>query len=740
MDASGFAVGAVLLQKKTDGKRHPIGYYSATLNTAERNYDIYDLELLAIVKALRHWRPLLAGSPHKIKVFSDHMNLRYWREPQKISRRVAREVLELSEYDLEIHHIKGTANGRADALSRRPDYDHGEQDNENVTVLPDKIFIRTNNTHRTGMPNQSIATITVEEMRSTNHKDEQDEDIIKPWVDPHKLKKINGVWYKEGRRVITKGSEERKSIIAAHHDTPVHGHPGISKTGKIVERYYWWPTIRQDVLAYVRGCAECQRHKINNRPIRASLQPIYPKPEAMPFETIALDFITKLPVAQGYDSILTVTDHDCTKASVFIPCNEEIDAEETAALYIKHVFMRYGLPNKIISDRDPRFASKFTRELCKQLGIKQNISTAYHPRTDGQSERTNQWLEQYLRFWVNERQDNWNLYLPIAEFTHNNWPNEATGQSPFFLLMGHNPRADWNSTPSPMPQVALRLDQFKQAREHAQKQIIKAQKSWVSHKDTPKFQIGDRVWLEGRHLRTHQPSAKLAPKRHGPFQIVQVMSPVNYRLELPTKWSIHDVFHIDLLTPYRETSFHGPNFPRPPPELIDGEEEYEIEKILDQRQFGRTRRKQFLIKWKGYPDSESQWVNATDVHAPDALAEFKRTLNSTPSRIKTGHSLDEAHQFFLRRTMTTSPTATSTTSQTSYHLPTVTQPTYAEVAAAFRCIEPGDVIPETPDVCGHDAGGLEEDQSRSGGGSTYSRREPPCSTNAYQGSKRLRPQ
>jgi hypothetical protein len=124
VDASGYAVGAVLLQRKADGKLHPIEYFSATLNDAERNYDIYDLELLAIVKALDHWRPYLAGSPHKIKVFSDHMNLQYWRQPQKISRRVALEVLALSEYDIEIHHIKGKSNGRADAWSRRPDYNN----------------------------------------------------------------------------------------------------------------------------------------------------------------------------------------------------------------------------------------------------------------------------------------------------------------------------------------------------------------------------------------------------------------------------------------------------------------------------------------------------------------------------------------------------------------------------------------------------------------------------------------
>ena len=117
VDASGYAVGAVLLQRKEDGKLHPIGYFSSTLNKAERNYNIYDLELLAIVKALEHWRPYLAGSPHKIKVFSDHMNLQYWHQPHKISRQVAREVLTLSEYDIEIHHIKGKANGQPDALS-----------------------------------------------------------------------------------------------------------------------------------------------------------------------------------------------------------------------------------------------------------------------------------------------------------------------------------------------------------------------------------------------------------------------------------------------------------------------------------------------------------------------------------------------------------------------------------------------------------------------------------------------
>ncbi len=142
VDASGYTVGAVLLQQKEDGKKHPIGYYSAMLNEAQRNYDIYNLELLAIVMALKNWRPLLAGSPHKVIIYSDHLNLQYWRLPQRISRRVAREVLELSEYDFEIRHLPGRLNGRADALSRRPGYDQGEDNNKNVVVLPERVFVR----------------------------------------------------------------------------------------------------------------------------------------------------------------------------------------------------------------------------------------------------------------------------------------------------------------------------------------------------------------------------------------------------------------------------------------------------------------------------------------------------------------------------------------------------------------------------------------------------------------------
>jgi hypothetical protein len=239
VDTSGFAVGAVLLQKKEDRKHHPVGYYSATLNEAKRNYDIYNLELLAIVKALCHWRPLLAGSPHDIQVFSDHMNLQYWHNPQKISRRVAREFLKLQEFPIKIHHVKGKHNERADALSQRPDYDQGENDNMNVTVLPDHLFVR------------ALIEIGAEH-------NVQDEQVLNKWIDTHELKKVDEVWYKNGRRVITEIGPGTRAVIAAHHNAPAHGHPGIARTIQLVERDNWWPGLRREVTDYVKGCAECQ--------------------------------------------------------------------------------------------------------------------------------------------------------------------------------------------------------------------------------------------------------------------------------------------------------------------------------------------------------------------------------------------------------------------------------------------------------------------------------------------------
>ena len=225
--------------------------------------------------------------------------------------------------------------------------------------------------------------------------------------------------------------------------------------------------MAQDVKDYVKGCADCQRNKVNTQIRKAPLNPIFAKPGALPFETVAMDFIVKLPLSNGYDLILTITDHDCTKAVILIPCNETITAEGVAKLYLEHMFKRVGLPKIFIHDRDTHFMGNFATKMCQVLSIKQSASTAFHPRTDGQSERTNQKLEQFLWFYTNVHQNNWAQFLSLAEFTFNLWRNESTGKSPFEVLMGYNLKAEWTTISSPVPQVTHQLEQIQEARNQA---------------------------------------------------------------------------------------------------------------------------------------------------------------------------------------------------------------------------------------------------------------------------------
>ena len=215
------------------------------------------------------------------------------------------------------------------------------------------------------------------------------------------------------------------------------------------------------------------------------------------------------------------------------------------------------------------------------------------------------------------------------------------GRSPFEILMGYSPRAEIFDITSSIPTVALRLRDWKRAREEAQKLMIKAQKKWTKGKEpAQRYETGDQVWLEGCNLQIDQPSVKLAPKRYGPFKIRKVLSPITYQLELPLQWKIHDIFHADLLTPYHETELHGPNFTRPPPDLIDGEEEYEVEEVLQSQKFGRGCKVQYLVKWKGYPESENQWVHWDDLHVDEVIVDFEKKNPEAISHIKAGE--DEA--------------------------------------------------------------------------------------------------
>ena len=365
MDASAYGMGAVLSQEGDFNPRtkkfvqQPIVYYSATFTPTERNYDIYERELLAVVKALDHWRPHLAATEEPVTVLTDHANLTFWKNPRKVNRRVARWFSFLQDYNLVIKHVPGKLHAGPDMLSRPPGANKGEDDNTDVTLIPPEAFIQT--------------------------------------IDPNQPTE-----------------EEKREILRLYHDSPVGGHLGRDQTYAEVAKRHAWPGMRSWIADYVKGCGTCQQNKPHTHPRKTPLYRIPVPQEANPFEVIALDLITHLPLCDGFDAILTIVDHGCSRVAIFIPCKGTITGEGVADLYFDNVYRWFGLPAKVISDRDPRFTSRFSRALCARLGIAQNVSTAFHPQMDGLTERKNQWVEQFLRTITMHQQNDWAKWLPLA--------------------------------------------------------------------------------------------------------------------------------------------------------------------------------------------------------------------------------------------------------------------------------------------------------------------------------------
>ena len=532
----------------------------------------------------------------------------------------------MQDYNFVIKHIPGESN-KSDALSRRPDYNKGEDDNAAVTVLPPKLFVQS--TTLACLFSQAGALSSIDK-RVCSHQQTQ-QNLLDKWATTYPLTQSSGLHWYGDRLVIVEDSSLKRGVISLYHDSLTARHPGISNTTWAITKDFWWPAMKKDVTKYVKGCTMCQSRKNQLNKTKPPPFPITSDTYDTPFTSIAMDFIVKLPLSESYDTILTITD-TFSKASIFIPCNESINDENTAKLYATYVLPHYRLPTHIISDRDPHFTSTFSRELCRTLGITQNISTAYHPQTDGQSERTNQQLEQYLRIFVDYHQQNWALLLPLAQYTLNAWPNATTKKAPFELIMGHIPQVHQMARPFKSPTVKDRLQQMKQARQDTKEALRKAADLELPTRFKP-YQLGDKVWLEGRNLTTTHPTVKLAPRRYSPFPITRVISRTSYQLKLPPQWKIHNVFHATLLTPYKETTLNGSKNQEPAPELIDGQPEWEIEQILRVRQY--RRQVQYLVRWKGFSEAHDSWEPAANIHADELIQEFYKRHPKTICNLTT---------------------------------------------------------------------------------------------------------
>ena len=342
---------------------------------------------------------------------------------------------------------------QSDALSRRPDYLQGE-DEEETTMLPNSLFISTLDISLrdrliAATEQDLLAKEAIESIQKTSIPPLR--SAITDWTIDNEL-----ILFKQ-RIYVPDNLTLRQEILHLHHDLPVMGHPGVFKTLELVKRSYWWPGLYTFVKRYVHGCAICQQMKSNTHPTTPPLNPIAADKNALPFSTVSMDFITDLPESNGFDSLFVVVDHDLTKGIIIVPCHNTIDALGTMRLYHDHVYRRFGLPTRIISDRGPQFASKVFQELCKRTGIKSSMSTAYHPQTDGETERVNQEIEVYLRIYCGTHPKAWADHLTDIEFAHNQRVHSTTHQTPFYLMMGYEPRAIPALTEhSPVPSLADR--------------------------------------------------------------------------------------------------------------------------------------------------------------------------------------------------------------------------------------------------------------------------------------------
>ena len=670
-DASSRAIGAVLTQDHGRGQQ-PIAFFSRKLNPTELNFAAYELELLALIEALKHWRHYLRGASRN-QAFTDHRALKFFAAQKTLNPRQARWMGILQEYNVYIDYLPGKTNLVADALSRRPDL------LSSITTVHTLGEFLTTLKASYGNDDESKAILTDLQNGTAASYSLQDGLILQHDSSHRRL------------YIPPAAQDLRRQLLAEHHDSVLAGHLGYDKTVACLQRNYWWPTMRRDVRAYIGSCPCCQVNKGRNRRSAGLLQPL-PIPERQ-WESTSMDFITHLPTtADGNDAIMTVVDR-LTKMVHVVPTRTTATAPDVAALYFNTITRLHGLQKSIISDRDPKFTSKFWEALAKLWDTRLNRSTAFHPQTDGQTERANRVLQEVLRAYVSDRHTDWDKRLAAAEFAINNAPSASTGESPFYLNYGFHPLTPAtvdlptpdNARSQAASEFVARMNKDLAAAKAALKTAQERQAHYANTKRQDiSYKVGDRVLLSTANLklRTDGPASKFNPRWCGPFAITERIGKVAYRLELPSTMRVHPVFHVSLLKPYQAAEADDRPAVRPPP--IIGEHIYEAERISNRRTVTVNGRQQvqYLVHWQGYPDSEATWEPASHLlgktckawrKAVDtALAETGRSAIQAAG--SSGSAPSSPQPAPRRRNSTSVPTAPSSPSPPAPPPPAATPP------------------------------------------------------------------
>ncbi len=605
IDASSSAVGGTLTQLDENGRDRVIAFFSKKLSPAEQNYTTNDRELLGLIYFLQRFRCYLEGS--NFEIFTDNQVLRSFFTKPNLSRREARWLETLGNFGIFPINLKpGKIHVLGDTLSRAPHASVNVLEVLNIDI--DDII--------GGYEDDKFYGAILKGLKGEEISDE----MLK-----RKVEKLLPLFHLDGNKLLYQGKlcVPRKAIatiMQLAHDAKTAGHFGYFKTLSRLKNYHWKNKSR-DVRNYVQGCLVCQQKK--DYMGKKLTDPTSLEVPGRRWGSLASDFIVKLPKTKnGFDSITTYVDR-LTRRVHFIPSKDSDTAVDVANAFFSHLFKHHGMPDSIVSDRDPKFTSKFWKRLMELCGVKLKMSSSRHPQTDGSSEIMNRMVENYLRCYCNYHQNDWDELLPGAEFAYNSAVSEDLGMTPFEVDLGWNPKSPLDLVSSlsasneTVSQFKDRLKVVLDDAKFAYKLAKADQSARSSLKYKPhSYKIGDELWINKSLFKDayskSQASDKLSAKRFGPFKVLELVGKNAVKLELPKHFKIHDVVNVMHTVPFhKQNSEIAPpvvNRPDPVP-TIEGTE-YIVDKILKHRRKGRGF--QFLTLMKGDPTHDAEWQPTKD--------------------------------------------------------------------------------------------------------------------------------
>lgn len=584
-DASGQGIGDVLMQEG-----HPVAYISRHLKGKQLHLSIYEKELLAVVFAVQKWRHYLL--PNHFIIKTDQKSLKYLLE-QRLNTPIQQQWLpKLLEFDYEIQYRQGKENVVADALSRV----------EGTEIL-----------------HMALSVLECDLLKQIQEAYESDV-LIKAVIEGLKekpLSKKNFTWSQEILRrkskiVVPSNEAIRTSILQWLHCSGLGGHSGRDVTHQRVKSLFYWKGMSKDIQKFIRECQVCQQCKYDTAAYPGLIQPL-PIPEAV-WTDISLDFIDGLPPSFRKSVILVVVDR-LTKAAHFIALSHPYSASSVAQSFLDNIFKLHGFPRSIVSDRDAVFLSDFWKELFSLQGVALNMSSAYHPQSDGQTEVVNRCVETYLWCMCSDRPHLWSKWLPLAEYWYNTNFHTSIQTTPFEAVYGQAPPLHLPYLPgeSKIAVVAKclqdREDMLLMLKFHLFRAQHRMQQFADQHRTDRSFEIGDYVYVKLQPYRQKsvvlRSNQKLAPKYFGPYKIVDKCGEVAYKVDLPPTSQIHHVFHVSQLKQMIGTATTSTELPTTLTDVFLKEPESILERKMVKRQ-GRAATK-VLVKWKNLPVDEASW-------------------------------------------------------------------------------------------------------------------------------------